>query len=233
MDANNPPRSIPPPPTGDENNKVIADDIIMNDNKEVVEGRTTTAVGCPIWNIKKSQPTPTQHLELEVCNLKKQIVEMGKRKKSNLDPRAMYLQLLAHWILGPGIEVGKSYHPPLDPTSTTEATNNNNNNNNYTKGIVSTPAPARKKPDVIFFHDSLGKKINDTIFSREQLQTSKVFTYHLDDIPKELEDRKESPKAIVIHVGTNDIRFKTNVQEITTKLDKMSCEIPGVQDYFN
>ena len=62
------------------------------------------------------------------------------------------------------------------------------------------------KPDVLFFHDSLGKRINDTILKNEKLVTEKSLTYKLEDIQQEINKRPTIPhRAVVIHCGTNNL----------------------------
>ena len=76
-----------------------------------------------------------------------------------------------------------------------------------------------KTADVLFFHDSLGKNINDTIFKNERLSTKKILTYHLADVCKKLPRRSSPPRAVIIHTLTNDITKKTNSNILTQELE--------------
>ena len=51
----------------------------------------------------------------------------------------------------------------------------------------------------------MGKPINDTILSREELTTKKHLTYRLEDIRTSLEKIRQVPQAVVVHVGTNNL----------------------------
>ena len=74
--------------------------------------------------------------------------------------------------------------------------------------------------DVVMFDDSLGKKINDTLLSRENLKTRKILTYTLEETKTELEKIKEAPKAIVYHVGTNNVK-KDPPEKITKMINEV------------
>ena len=79
------------------------------------------------------------------------------------------------------------------------------------------------KPDVLFFHDSLGKKINNTIMKNEKLVTEKSLTYKLDDIQQDLNGRASIPhRAIVIHCGTNNLNVEGQTPDtIVKKMDQL------------
>ena len=62
--------------------------------------------------------------------------------------------------------------------------------------------------DVIFYHDSLGKKVNKTLVKREGLFTTKVKALKLGMVRKHLKTIKTSPRLFLIHVGTNDLPTK-------------------------
>ncbi len=85
-----------------------------------------------------------------------------------------------------------------------------------------------KTADVIFLHDSLGKKINDTIFKKENLSTAKILTYHIGEVRKNLPKRSTPPRACIIHTLTNDITKGTDSHALTKELDSLVAHIKTV-----
>ena len=86
--------------------------------------------------------------------------------------------------------------------------------------------PPPRLPDVIFFHDSLGKPINKTISAREGLITKKIQTARLHKVQEEIDKMPASsaPRLFVIHVGTNDLHYDT-VDDILDKYVKLVSSI--------
>ena len=85
--------------------------------------------------------------------------------------------------------------------------------------------PKAKSKDIIFLHDSLGKAINDTLLSREKVSVEKVLTYTLEKASEKLHtlnnnvSQTDKPRAIVVHVGTNNLDDEPDV--IVGKLDSL------------
>ena len=71
--------------------------------------------------------------------------------------------------------------------------------------MVPGKPPSDSDPDVIFYHDSLGKKVNKTLVKREGLFTTKVRAPKLSHVRQPLQSLKKPPKLFLIHVGTNDL----------------------------
>ena len=62
------------------------------------------------------------------------------------------------------------------------------------------------QPDVVLLHDSICKRINNTILSREGVSVQMIPTFTLTQVVDELEHLTAPRKAIVVHVGVNDLK---------------------------
>ena len=82
-----------------------------------------------------------------------------------------------------------------------------------------------KTADVLLFHDSLGKKINNTIFKHQNLTTAKILTYHLGEIRSNIPKRNAPPRACIIHTLTNDVTKNKDVNSLTKELDSLVDEL--------
>ena len=112
----------------------------------------------------------------------------------------------------------------------------NSNGQSYTNNINNTKSPQHnyKQPqntnldaDVIFIHDSIGKHVKPGILSKQKLVTEKVLAYTQDQALSKIRGMKrtKAPKAVVVHVGTNDIRDNTDADTIVSKYEIILDEI--------
>ena len=107
----------------------------------------------------------------------------------------------------------------------TIALNNNNNNNFFqnpqTLGDVTNPirntndVPEDRPvtPNVVLFHDSLCKHINNTILSREGVTTTKVWAPNLLHIQEKVENMQFTD-AIVIQSLTREVNEDSNREDV-------------------
>ena len=90
-----------------------------------------------------------------------------------------------------------------------------------------------KDPDVYIFHDSLGRNITPEIMKRDNLTTEKLLTYNLDEVVAKIPLLTATPKAVVLHVGTNDIDPKKHLtkgktlETVATNFDKVIKMLKG------
>ena len=91
---------------------------------------------------------------------------------------------------------------------------------------------------MIFIHDSIGKHINPGILSKYNLRTTKVLAYKQDEAMERIEEIKGTPpKAVVINVGTNDVRDKVDADTIVDKYirmtDRLTKKFPQTKIIFS
>ena len=86
------------------------------------------------------------------------------------------------------------------------------------------PADDDEQPKVVIFHDSLCKKINPTILSKEKVTTKKIWAPTLDDVQKELTQIQKSD-AIVLQPLTRSLNTPTeDIINQTTETIEMCLE---------
>ena len=76
------------------------------------------------------------------------------------------------------------------------------------------PTPVQHEPDLWLIHDSIGHGIKPGIMSRYNLSTAKVTAYTQEEAKQAVKKIKGNPRAVILHVGTNDIKNKVDADVI-------------------
>ena len=85
----------------------------------------------------------------------------------------------------------------------------------------STSATPMRDPDIVFIHDSIGNGITPGIMSKYNLSTTKIQAYTQDQARESINNIKGKPKAVVLHVGTNDIKNQVDADDIIKNYDSL------------
>jgi lysophospholipase L1-like esterase len=117
----------------------------------------------------------------------------------------------------------RAYKAVAPPDSYESLPISNSNGGDVRKGIKQKTNENREggiSDDVLFFHDSLGHKINDTMLRKFSLKVRKVEAYTWDQaiplVKKELQRTK--PRVIIFNIGTNDIKKNAEGNSILKKV---------------
>ena len=169
-------------------------------NKIIMEHKKLEEEFDELMTTKANQLTD---LTISLCNKSKLVVEMNEEAAKRIAEKDREKK---RQITAPPARP----KPPLIQAPIT----NNNNSNTTKKELPKAALPTQNnettqhhQPDILLYHDSIGKPIKDTIFKNENLQTQKRLTYTLEDTLHDINSIKQlNHKTVIIHVGTNDIR---------------------------
>ena len=75
--------------------------------------------------------------------------------------------------------------------------------------------------DLVFIHDSIGKGITPGIMSKYDLKTVKVLAYTQEQARESIRNITGMPKAVVLHVGTNDIKNNIDADRIISNYEDL------------
>ena len=102
-----------------------------------------------------------------------------------------------------------NYHPADDESSRRERDGDNDDNN-------SESGRSDESEEVVILHDSLCRKVNNTLLSREKVQVRKVFSPDFDAMEETLDNTQS--KVIVLESLTRDLH-RMNIDDIKQRID--------------
>ena len=191
-------------------NDLLALKVSCADKDSIISEYMSKSTEWDILAAKKSNDL--QYAEEEIIELKHKLKnEEGKRIP--LQHENLYLKQELH----------KYQHEQSRPTKTNYAGKADEKAQEQ-KFPLDEPAGHIDK-DLVFIHDSIGKGITDGIMSKYQLTTSKVVSYTQEQAHRSINNITGNPKAIILHVGTNDIKNNIDADVIISNYECLVGQI--------